>query len=35
MDRSLKWRVLLLIGSILLCVGVLLPNFVAIDEDSP
>lgn len=31
---SLKVRFLLLIGSILLCVGVLLPNFVEIDPDS-
>ncbi len=29
MDRSLKWRTLALLGAILLCVGVLSPNFVS------
>ena len=28
MDRSLKWRTLGLLGIVLLCVGVLTPNFV-------
>ena len=28
MDRSLKWRTLLLIGSIFLAIGVLAPSFV-------
>ncbi len=34
MDRSLKVRFALLLGSIALCVGVLLPNFVPIAKDS-
>src|SRR5687768_17200959 len=32
MDRSLKWRTLILFGIILACVGILLPNLVAKDD---
>lgn len=32
MDRSLKWRTLILIGIVLACVGILLPNVVERDD---